>query len=254
VSAAAPRRGVAVVAGGSGAIGRSICRRLAATGYDVALTYNSNAEAAAAAEADVLAAGRAAMTRQLALNDANAVGRVVEDVVAAMGGIDAAVYAAGPHLEFAFISEIRPEDWRRVFDADVNGCFNFLSASLPHLRRSGAGAIVAVTTCATEKAPVRDILSAAPKVAVEMLVKGIAKEEGRYGVRANCVAPGFMTDGVGGRILARDAQMTEMIRRQVPLRRFGAADDVANMVGFLLSDEANYISGQSIAVDGGYQL
>lgn len=245
---------VAIVAGGSGAIGQEICRNLAEAGYDVALTFRANAAAARAVEERVQSLGRLSFSKSVALEESDDVKQFVDEAAERFGQLNSVVYAAGPHLEFAFISAIKPSDWKRVFDSDVNGCFNLLSAALPHLRKCGNGAVVAVTTSATEKVPVQDILSAAPKVAIEMLIKGIAKEEGRYGVRANCVGPGFLTSGIGGEILQADAIVTENIRRQIPLKRFGNATEIASAVTFLLSENASYISGQSLAVDGGLQL
>ena len=163
-------RGVTIVAGGSGAIGRAICRRLAQDGHDIALTYRKNADAGQAAEAEVRASGVRVLAASVALENSDNVKLFVENAARDFGGIRSVVYAAGPHLDFTFISAISPDDWKRVMDADVNGCFNLLSAALPHLRANGAGAIVAVTTSATEKVPIQDILSAAPKVAIEMLV------------------------------------------------------------------------------------
>jgi NAD(P)-dependent dehydrogenase (short-subunit alcohol dehydrogenase family) len=102
---------------------------------------------------------------------------------------------------------------------------------------------------------VRDGLSAGPKAAIETLIRGLAAEEGRYGVRANCVGPGMLTDGMAVGLIA-DGELHEdalaAARRNIPLRRFGAAVDVAEAVCFLASERAAYISGQHLAVDGGY--
>ena len=102
----------------------------------------------------------------------------------------------------------------------------------------------------------QDILSAAPKAAIEMLVRGIAKEEGRYGMRANCVGPGFIDAGLGAELLNREGgeKFTEMVRRSLPMKRFGSGREIADAVVFLLSSKASYITGQSLAVDGGLQL
>lgn len=251
---AAATRPVALVAGGSGAIGSAICRRLARSGWRLVFTYRTGEARARALESELRTDGADAVARAASLENPADCAALIDATLAHAGRIDAVVYAAGPHLAFTFISRISPETWRQVMDADVNGCFNLLSAALPHLRAAGNGAIVAVTTAATTRVPVQDILSAAPKVAIEMLVKGIAKEEGRFGLRANCVGPGFTTDGIGGEILSRDADVAEMLRKGLPMKRFGSAADIAACVGFLLSPDAGYITGQCIAVDGGLQL
>jgi NAD(P)-dependent dehydrogenase (short-subunit alcohol dehydrogenase family) len=116
---------------------------------------------------------------------------------------------------------------------------------------------VAVTTAATRRYPVRDGLSAGPKGAIEALVRGIAAEEGRFGVRANCVGPGMLTDGMAQQLMASgdlDEAALEVTKRNIALRRFGDAADVAEAVCFLASDRADFISGQMLDVDGGYGI
>jgi NAD(P)-dependent dehydrogenase (short-subunit alcohol dehydrogenase family) len=125
---------------------------------------------------------------------------------------------------------------------------------LPHLRAS-KGSIVAVTTAATRRYPVRDGLSAGTKGAIEALVRAIAAEEGRFGIRANCVGPGMLTDGMAERLMSSgdlDAAALEVTKRNIALRRFGNAEDIAEAVCFLASDRADFISGQMLDVDGGY--
>ena len=139
---------------------------------------------------------------------------------------------------------------------DAAGFFNVVHPALPHLR-SAEGSVVAVTTAATARYPVRDGLSSAPKAAVEALVRGLAAEEGRYGVRVNAVGPGMLTDGMAARLISSGELSEEALavaRRNIPLRRFGTATDIAEAVCFLASDRAGFISGQKLDVDGGYSV
>jgi NAD(P)-dependent dehydrogenase (short-subunit alcohol dehydrogenase family) len=239
-----------------GGIGREICRALADAGSNVALTYRSNAAAAAQVVCSVETLGRRAEATALALEEFASVTAYVEGVAERFGRIHSVVYAAGPRLTFQYAAKIDPGEWKRVMDIDVNGCFNLVSATTPHLKRNVSSAMVALITPAVEKVPIRDILSAAPKAAIELLMRGIAKEEGRYGLRANCVGPGFIDAGLGSDFLAREGfeAYTESLRRGLPMRRFGSAAEVADAVVFLLSSKATYITGQSLAVDGGLQL
>ena len=251
-----PNSGTAVVVGGSGGLGQAICTLLAARGSDVVLTYRNNEAGAAAAAKSVETAGRKAEIHRMALEDSDAVKAVVDDAAARFGGVHTVVYASGPDFRLKYISRVSIEEWRRIIDADVNGFFNLVHASLPHLRDCGQGSMVAVITCGTERYAIRDVLSIAPKAAVETVVKGIAHEEGRFGVRANCVGPGIIESGLGTRMLEQDwsPEAIDYMRNSMPLRRFGQADEVAEAVVFLASAKGSYITGQSIAVDGGYQI
>jgi 3-oxoacyl-[acyl-carrier protein] reductase len=153
-----------------------------------------------------------------------------------------------------YLRQIEPRRFGAQLAQDAAAFFNLIAASIEHLRAS-RGSLVAVTTAATSRFPVRDGLSAGPKGAVEALVRGLAAEEGRFGVRANCVAPGMLTDGMAARLIDSgdlDQRALDAARARIPLRGFGTADDVAEAVCFLASDRARFISGQKLNVDGGY--
>ncbi|MEJ7834085.1 MAG: SDR family oxidoreductase, partial [Nocardioides sp.] len=182
------------------------------------------------------------------------VAAVVDTVAEEQDGLHTLVYAAGPHVPMVHLSRVPPADMAAQLAADGAGFFALAHAALPHLRRT-AGSIVAVTTAATTRFPVRDGLSSAPKAAVEALVRGLAAEEGRFGVRVNAVGPGMLTDGMAARLMS-SGELSEsdlaVTRRNIPLRRFGSAADIAEAVCFLASDRAGFVSGQKLDVDVGY--
>jgi NAD(P)-dependent dehydrogenase (short-subunit alcohol dehydrogenase family) len=171
----------------------------------------------------------------------------------AFGSITTVVYAAGIPIPQAYVGQAKQADWRKVVDMDLHGFFRLVQAALPALRRS-RGSLVAVTTAAAQRHIPRDILSSAPKAAVEALVRGLAREEGRFGVRANCVAPGLIEAGISVELLSGviAPMVVEKIRQDIALKRFGTAEEVAEAVAFLASDRARYITGQVLSVDGGW--
>lgn len=248
------RAGAALVVGGSGGIGRAVVRLLAQRGSDVALTWRHGEEAARRLADEVGSYGGRVSTHQLDATDAPACARVVGEVVERHGALHTFVHAAGPHIAMTHLSKVDPAAMTDQLAVDVGWFFNVASAALPALRQS-EGSIVAVTTAATSRFPVRDGLSSAPKAAVEALVRALAVEEGRFGVRANCVGPGMLTDGMAQRLIESgelDDHALEVTRANIPLRRFGHAHDIAEAVCFLASYRAGFVSGQKLDVDGGY--
>ena len=246
--------GAALVVGGSGGIGRTVVRLLAQRGSDVALTWREGREAADRLSNEVSSYGVRVSTHQLDATDPEACAALVGEVVERHGGLHTLVHAAGPHVPMVHLSNVDPAAMSEQLGVDAGAFFNVVRPALPALREA-EGSIVAVTTAATARFPVRDALSSAPKAALEAMVRALAVEEGRYGVRANCVGPGMLKDGMAERLIASgelDEHALEVTKGNIPMRRFGIAHDIAEAVCFLASYRAGFISGQKLDVDGGW--
>ena len=256
VRASGFNEGVAFVAGGSGGIGAAITRSLAAAGSDVLFTYYRNQDAAKRVLDAAGREGRRVECVQLALEDGAAVARVLEDTRRRFGKIHSVIYAAGPSVPIKYVGQIEETDWVKTFAMDTHACFNLVQAALPILKEQRSGSLTAVTTTQFARHVPMSVLSSAPKAAIESMVQVVAKEYGRFGVRANCVRSGWLAggklaDGIGGQVQEKAIQA---IVAQIPMGALGDPADVAAAVTFLSSREARYITGDALTVDGGWRL
>ncbi len=245
-----------VVTGGSGGLGGEITRRFAAQGHPIAITYRSDADRAHSLLRELEHAGGHAHAWQVDLGDRATIAHFAEQVHDHLGDPLVVVHAAGPHIPMVHLSTVDPETYATQLNEEAAAFFAVVHAFLPGLRRT-KGNVVAVTTVATDRYPVRDGLSAGTNGAVEQLVRGFAAEEGRFGVRFNAVGPGMLTDGMAERLMSSgdfDERAQSVAMSRIPLRRFGSATDIAEAVRFLASDKAGFITGQKLNVDGGYSV
>jgi 3-oxoacyl-[acyl-carrier protein] reductase len=249
-------QGVALVVGGSGGIGSAIARGFAAADVTLAITYRHNQEAADEVADDIRSRGGACSVHRVELGELSSVKACLDRLVQEHGQIHTIAHAAGTHIDQPYVSQLTPEQWRNTMDWDVNGFFHVVHAALPHLRKS-QGSIVFVSSAGLKRFPPGDVLSVAPKGAIEALMRGIAREEGRYGIRANNVAVGVVDAGMFPRLVEQGDLSQEWIDaaiRNTPLRRFGTPGEIADAAVFLASSRARYITGQTLFVDGGYTL
>lgn len=247
--------GVAVVIGGSGGMGREICRRLAECGTDVFLTYHRNRAKALEAEESVRELGRKAFSAPLDLADAQAVNAFFDNAAERGGRIHTVIVATGADIKMRYVADVDLAEWNDTINCDLNGFFYVVKAAIPHLRKGGGGSIVATTSAALVKHSPKDILSTAPKAGIEALIRGIAREEGRNGIRANTVALGVIDGGLMDRVWDQLTPETiEAMRRNIPLKRLGLPREIADVTVYLASSRASFVTGQQLVADGGYSI
>ena len=249
-------RGAAVVAGGSGGIGRGVSKKLAEQGSAVAIFYRANAKAAEDTVIDLTATGAEAQAWQVDLQDAAATQAALEAVLARFGRVHTGVYAAGPSTTINHFSKITQEQFMHVLDGDVRACFNFVNATLPHVRAGGGGAMIGVTTMQLDRLEMRGSMSSVPKAAVDKMFEVIAQEEARFGIRAATVRSGWVDAGLGADAIENKLtpEIKAMMIKAIPLGRMAQPGEIGEAVAFLASSRASFITGVSLTVDGGQHL
>jgi 3-oxoacyl-[acyl-carrier protein] reductase len=248
--AGSAQRGCALVTGGSRGIGRAVAVQLAADGFDIAFCYRNGTEAALETEKLVLEHGVKCYHAPCDVADGSAVEVFVKAAQAELGPVYALVNSAGV-VRDSPLAMMSPQDWSTVIETNLTGTFNFCRTVVFGLLKRGAGVVVNVSSVAGVYGNAAQTNYAASKAGIHGLSKSLAKEVGRAGIRVNVVAPGFIETDM-------TADLTDKLRagalKLVPMRKFGTAEQVADMVSFLVSDKAGYITGQIIQVDGGIAL
>ena len=247
--------GAALIIGGSGGLGAAIAQQFAIDGSDVAITYNSNEAAGQAVAQGIAAQGRTASVHQLNAADLQGIERVITDAIAQHGRIHTLVFAAAGVAHQLHISEFTDELWNEHIHAEVTGFYKLCRGLIPHFRAQGGGSIVHIGSGGHLIWPARDGLSVIPKAANEAVIRGIASEEGQFNIRANSVLVGVIEAGMFLKLKAQGVFTPEweaMVKAMLPMRRFGKGEDIANAAVFLASNKANYITGQTLAVAGGF--
>ncbi|MCH9691580.1 MAG: SDR family oxidoreductase [Gammaproteobacteria bacterium] len=229
-------------------------KNTAEQGVTVALTYNKNQDKALEVITSIEQSGGQAQAFQFNTGDRE--NKLLPELSEQYGNIHTVIVASGYDIPQQYIAEITPEFWRDIIQSDVNGFFNIVHSAIPYLREKGGGSLVHISSAGLFRFPPRDVLSVAPKAAIDSLIKGIAKEEGIHGVRANSVAIGVIETGIFLRLKGSefDKSWEEAILQNLCIKRFGQTEEVADAVNFLASNRARYITGQTLTVDGGYHV
>jgi 3-oxoacyl-[acyl-carrier protein] reductase len=234
----------ALVTGGSGGIGAAICRRLSVAGHFVYVHAHRSAAAAAAIVADIAAAGGQAAAVHFDLTDAAATRAAVEQLLE-HGPVQVLVNNAGIHDDAVFPG-MSPLQWHRVIDLSVNGFYNVTQPLMLPMIRTRWGRIINISSVTAIVGNRGQVNYAAAKGALNAATKALSLEVASRGITVNAIAPGIISAGMGD--AAFDAAA---IGDMVPMKRAGTAEEVANLAGFLASEEAAYITGQVISINGG---
>lgn len=243
-------RRVAVVTGGSRGIGRAVSLALAADGFDIAVVFGGNEEAAAKTVADLEAVGATAKAYCCDVSDSEAVGEVVKQVIADFGSVWALVNDAGITRD-GLIARMSDEDFDRVIGVNLKGAFNTMRAlARPFIRQKG-GRVVNVSSVVGLMGNAGQANYASSKAGVIGLTKSYARELAARGVTCNAVAPGFIETDMTAKL---PESVIERYGEQIPLGHLGNPEDVAAVVSFLVSDAAAYVTGEVIRVDGGMDM
>lgn len=240
----------AVVTGGGRGIGRAVCLALAAQGADVVVNYAGSAEAAGETAKACRALGVRAIAVQADVADEAQAAALVETAVREMGGVDILVNNAGITRD-GLLLRMSEDDFTRVLDTNLKGAFHCMKAACRGMMRRRAGCIVNISSVVGVRGNAGQANYAASKAGLIGLSKSAAKELASRGVTVNCIAPGFIDTAMTA---ALPEAVKEKLLAEIPMGRFGAAEDVAAAAAFLASDAAAYITGQVLCVDGGMAM
>jgi 3-oxoacyl-[acyl-carrier protein] reductase len=234
----------ALVTGGSGGIGAAVCRRLAADGCHVFVHANSNPDAAQRVVEEIRAAGGSAEAVAFDVTSAQAT-KAALDAILVHGAIQILVNNAGIHDDAVFPA-MRAEQWHRVIDVSLHGFFNVTQPLTMPMIRGRWGRIINVSSVAAIAGNRGQVNYASAKGALNAATKALSIELASRGITVNAVAPGIIaTTMIDGKIEA------DIVERMVPMKRVGQPDEVAELIAFLASDRAAYITGQVISINGG---
>ena len=243
----------AIVTGSSRGIGRAVALRFARDGAKVVVNCIASLDKANAVVKEISQLGGEAVVVQADVSKRADAERLIASAIKAFGKLDILVSNAGIIIDRPFV-ESTDDDWERSIGINLRGFFNVTRAALPHMIGRRSGRIIATGSCITEVADFggnQYSVCTASKGGITMMMRPIAAEAAPYGVTVNAVSPGYIATEMLGEI---DAAGLEAALRLVPMRRYGKPEEIAAAMAFLASDEAAYITGQTLRVNGGLSM
>ena len=240
---------VAIVTGGSSGLGKATILKFASLGATV-INWDINAERGEQLKIELTSQNINAGFYQVNTSDPESVEMAVAQIIKQYGQIDILVNNAGITRDATLI-KMTSEQWQQVIDVNLTGVFNCTHSVAPHMVEKGYGRIISIASVVGLYGNFGQTNYAAAKAGVIAMTQTWAKELGRKGVNVNAVAPGFIHTEI---LDAMPEEVLDKMKSKVPLQRLGKPEDIANINAFLASDEANYIHGATISVDGGITL
>lgn len=241
---------VALVTGASRGIGRAVALRLAADGANVAVNYNSGSDEASALAMEIVSSGRQAVALQADVSDPAQADELIAATVEAFGSLDILVNNAGITRD-GLLMRLSEDDWDSVLDTNLKGAFLCTKAGIRPMLRQRSGRIVNMSSVVATTGNVGQANYTAAKAGLIGFTKTVAREVATRGITVNAVAPGFIETQM---VEAISEDLRQQIVERIPLGYFGTPSDVAALVAFLSSDDARYITGQVLGIDGGLGL
>lgn len=240
----------AIVTGGSRGIGKAIVQSLARAGAKVAFTYHSNSAAAESLLNELKGEGHEVVAYQADAADKAAADKLVEEIVEKWGGVYVLVNNAGI-IKDGLLATMSFEQWQAVINANLNSVFNYSQAVTRPMMSARQGRIINISSVAANFGNSGQANYAASKGGIEGFTRCVANELGRRGITCNAIAPGFIATDMTEAI--RNAA-EDTIKKQIPARRLGKPEDIANAVLFFASEGASYVTGNVLTIDGGLTL
>ena len=242
------KKKIALVTGASGGIGSACACELAQRGYTVLLHGNSAMDAVHALAQQLRGQGMDAHAVGCDLRDSADAQRMCSEILTLHHRVDALVLCAGVSYT-GLLTDMTDEQWRRVMDVNVSGAFYLIRALAPGMVSRRSGSIVTISSMWGRSGASCEAAYSASKAAILGLTQALAKELGPSGVRVNCIAPGV----IDTKMMDEHSEETKaLLAEETPLGRLGTGEDVAKAAAFLLSQDASFITGQTLGVDGGY--
>ena len=241
-------KSVVLVTGASGGIGRAVAEKFALAGHPVVLHYNNGKESAENLMQELTEKGFRVMVQQADLRDSIQVQQMVTRIAEQWAPVEILVNNAGIAQQKLF-TDITDEEWRQMFAVHVDGAFYCSRSVLPEMIRKKHGCIINVSSMWGQTGGSCEVHYSAAKGALQAMTMALAKEVGPSGIRVNCVAPGVILTEMNTRMF--DEETLDALREETPLEKLGRPEDVADMIYFLASEHAGFITGQIIGVNGG---